>query len=167
MKKLLLLPLLFLIHIGNTSASGEMSLRGTLLDSVPCDINNGEALSVDFGEVGVNKIDGVRYQQVLSFPVNCQGKYSGPPFRFIYSGQVSDFDPAALKTTADGLGVKLKSQCNGHDYCELEIGGYQGVNMMGMETQLLNFLVVPVKNKGAVLEPGEFNANASFRLDYY
>ncbi|OUC37008.1 putative secreted protein [Enterobacter sp. J49] len=167
MKSMIILPLLFLIYAETACAAGEMAFRGTLLDSVPCEINNAEALSVDFGDVGVNKIDGERYLQALSFPLHCPGGPFEEPFRLMYYGQASDFDPAALKTSTEGLGIKLKAQCNGQDFCEVKIGGGIGISMSGNEALQMNFQVVPVKKQGAMLEAGEFNANASFRLEYY
>lgn len=147
-------------------AAENMSFHGLLLDTVPCDINGGSSLSVEFGEVGINRIDGTRYMQKMSFPVNCPGGFD-MPFKMVYQGEVSDFDPAALKASPDGLGIKLRRQCNGHEYCDVEVGGYIPVSMMDLESQLMNFQSVPVKRQGAELEAGLFSASASFRLEYY
>ncbi|RTP97279.1 hypothetical protein EKN38_22325 [Enterobacter sp. WCHEn045836] len=165
MKKMMMLLLLGMMSSGPVKAEGEMSFRGMLLDTVPCVLNNGEALAVDFGEVGINKIDGVRYMQALSFLVHCPGRFD-IPFRLLYLGDASGSDSAVLKTSVDGLGIKLKNEC-GSSYCDVDVGGFVAVDMKGQENSLQKFQTVPVKQQGATLEAGPFSASASFRLEYY
>ncbi|MHA6679809.1 fimbrial protein [Enterobacter cloacae] len=165
MKKITMLLLLCMMNAGTVKAEGEMSFRGTLLDTVPCELNDGEPLAVDFGEVGINKIDGQRYMQTFSFAIHCPGGFD-TPFRLLYLGEASGFDPAVLKASSDGLGIKLRNEC-GSSYCDVEVGGFIPVKMEGQENSQQKFQTVPVKQPGATLNAGPFNASASFRLEYY
>ncbi|MBH3276403.1 fimbrial protein [Serratia marcescens] len=142
------------------SAAENMSFKGTLREDVPCEINGGQPINVNFETVGVNKIDGERYKKAFSVRVTCPGEFDAP-YKIYYLGQPSDFDTLALATNIKGLGIKAQWQNNGV-FAELSVG--DAIN--GQADMDLQFQVVPIRKKNADLMPGAFNANASFRLEY-
>jgi type 1 fimbria pilin len=143
------------------SAVENMSFKGTLREDVPCELNDGQPIDVNFETVGVNKIDGERYKQSFAIGVTCPASFD-VPFKISYVGQQSRFDTSALATNIEGLGIKAQYQING-GFSDLAVGSYIG----GVGSIKHYLQVVPVKNPKAVLEPGVFNASASFRLEYY
>ena len=54
--------LLALCSIGLCNvASANLTFSGTLNEPPPCTIEGGKTIEVDFGDVGVKRIDGVKY----------------------------------------------------------------------------------------------------------
>ncbi|HHR6130240.1 TPA: fimbrial protein [Providencia alcalifaciens] len=158
--------LFFLLPIKLSVSADNMSFYGTIMDTVPCEINNGETISVNFGNIGINKIDGIRYKEKVSFQLKCPGGFD-IPFRLIYRGEVSDFDPAAVKTSTNGLGIKLFRACSQSENCEVKIGESMDIDMKGSEMNSQQFHVVPVKKQNIDIKDGYFQSSASFHLDYY
>ncbi|EPK0251109.1 fimbrial protein [Serratia marcescens] len=162
MKKLGMVCFILLgFAVRSASAAENMSFKGTLREDVPCDFNGGQPINVDFETVGVNKIDGERYKKGFSVDITCPAGFD-TPYKINYVGQKSDFDTSALATNIKGLAIKARYQING-GFADLAVGGY-----MGGARSLEHFVnVVLVKKPNAILEPGAFNASASFRLEYY
>lgn len=161
MKKLGMVFFILLgIAVRETSAAENMSFKGTLREDVPCEINGGQPINVNFDTVGVNKIDGERYRKSFSVRVSCPAGFD-VPYKVHYVGQPSDFDTLALATNIKGLGIKTQWQNNGV-FTDLSVGG--AIN--GQADLELHLQVVPVRKKNVDLAPGAFNANASFRLEY-
>ncbi|CAM4142489.1 fimbrial protein [Serratia nematodiphila] len=161
MKKL---GIVCLILLGITTREGiaveNMSFKGTLREDVPCELNDGQPINVDFETVGVNKIDGERYKKSFSVKVSCPAEFD-VAYKIYYVGQPSSFDTAALATNVKGLGIKAQWQKNGA-FVDLGVGG--AIN--GLADMDLNFQVVPVRKVNTELVPGAFNASASFLLKY-
>jgi len=161
MKQLGMIGFILLAMISHgVLAANNMSFKGTLREDVPCEINGGQPVNINFETVGVNKIDGERYKKTFSVRVTCPGGFD-IPYKIYYLGQSSDFDTLALATNVKGLGIKAQWQNNGV-FTELSVGG--AIN--GQADLDLHFQVVPVRQKNVELVPGAFNANALFRLEY-
>ncbi|MBI6151090.1 fimbrial protein [Serratia surfactantfaciens] len=161
MKKRGVICFIVLMMANKVLAVDNMSFKGTLREDVPCEINGGQPIDVNFETIGVNKIDGERYKKSFAVDITCPSGFDAP-FKVSYIGQQSSFDVSALATDINGLGIKAQYQING-GFSDLAVGGY-----MGGAGSIKHYLkVVPVKSPSLVLTPGVFNANASFRLEYY
>ena len=56
-----------------SSALANLRFDGTLIEPPPCTINSGGTIVVDFGDVGVNKVDGVNYRKTVASSVSGLG----------------------------------------------------------------------------------------------
>ncbi|CAI1130965.1 putative minor fimbrial subunit StfF [Serratia entomophila] len=151
MKKLGTVCLILLgITACEVSAAENMSFKGTLREDVPCEFNGGQSINVDFGTVGINRIDGERYRKSFAVDITCPSGFD-VPFKISYVGKPSDFDSSALATNIDGLGIKAQEQING-GWSDLAVDGY----MSGVGSIKRHVQVVPVKSPSEVLTPGGF-----------
>lgn len=96
---------------GASAQADNMSFRGTLLDAPPCSINGGKPVEIDFGAVGVNKVDGDNYRQTFTLEYECEGTNSDMQLRYL--GNATDFDSAAVQTNIADFGIRLQHQRNG------------------------------------------------------
>ena len=68
------LALLVLCTAGiNAAASANLAFTGTLVEPPLCTINNGNTLTIDFKDVGVNKVDGINYRLPMNYTITCAG----------------------------------------------------------------------------------------------
>ncbi|BEM30917.1 pilus protein [Serratia marcescens] len=141
-------------------AAENMSFKGMLREDVPCEINDGQPINVNFETVGINKIDGERYKKSFSVRVRCPAGFD-VAYKIYYIGQPSDFDTAALATNIKGVGIKAQWQNKGV-FTDLDVGSA----IDGLADLALHVQVAPVRKNNIDLVPGAFNANASFRLEY-
>ncbi|WP_028715587.1 fimbrial protein [Pantoea ananatis] len=136
-----------------------MTFHGTLIEPPPCTLNGGNQVEVDFGErVGINKVDGENYRQGLSYQITCDRPGSGNwVLKLSLSGGVADFDKEALLTNKENLGIRV----------------YQNDTPFTPNSTLTidsgnppRLAAVPVKQAGATLTEGAFEAWATLRADY-
>lgn len=145
----------------------EVNFKGTLIDNPPCDVYGPDGvdqpIKVDFGEVGITKIDGVNYQQDVTLTLSCSTGLGQDVQLYLArdGGMVADFDNSALQTSKSGLGVRLY---------------YQGtvfppntgvlVTMSDNTTKSFPVYAVPVKDPSITLYEGPFTATATVELQY-
>lgn len=137
----------------------DMIFHGTLIEPPPCTINDGNQVEVDFGDrVGINKVDGVNYRQQLNYQITCDKSVGGTwALKLSLSGSAAGFDNDALLTDKTGLGIRV----------------YQGDKPFtpnsSVKINLANpprLDAVPIKQAGATLTEGVFEAWATLRADY-
>lgn len=147
--------------IGTVQAEGDvdMTFRGTLIEPPPCTINDGNRVDVNFGErVGINKVDGVNYRQVLNYQLSCQNTGSSSwELTLSLSGATAGFDNQALLTNKENLGIRLYQ--NDQPFTP---GSTLNIDL----TNPPRLAAVPVKREGATLTEGTFEAWATLRADY-
>lgn len=142
------------------AAAENMAFHGTLIEHPPCKINGGEPVEIDFGEVGVNKVDGQNYAQTFRIMYDCEGTSTDKMLRYL--GTATAFDTAAVQSTIPEFGIQLRHQKDGAITpfavgSVLAIPAYQGSSQ---------FIATPVKNAGAELQEGAFTAAATLQLEY-
>lgn len=138
----------------------DVMYSGTLIDAPPCTINGGQPVELDFGEVGVNKVNGENYQQPFTLTYECEGTSTDKALRYL--GAVTAFDKAAVQSNIPEFGIRLQHQKNGVTTAfevgsTLAIPSYQGSSQ---------FIATPVKNAGVELQEGAFTAAATLQLEY-
>ncbi|WP_447873271.1 fimbrial protein [Serratia fonticola] len=137
----------------------DMTFHGTLIEPPPCTINDGSQVDVDFGDrVGINKVDGVNYRQMLNYQITCDNTVSGHwVLTLSLSGSTAGFDNEALLTDKTGLGIRVYQ--NDKPFTPNSTLGINLINPPRLEA-------VPVKQGGATLTEGPFEAWATLRAEY-
>ncbi|MFO2465641.1 fimbrial protein [Pseudomonas sp. 15FMM2] len=154
--------MLLLLVSGIKSASGwesdNLKLRGTLIEPPPCTINDGGQVDVNFGNrVGVKKVDGVNYQQVMNYQITCDPTASTWDMTLEIIGTPADYDTAAVTSDVADLAIQIKQ--NGMPF-ELN----KPIPIKLTTPPILS--AVPVKRVGATLIEGPFEATATLRAVY-
>lgn len=154
--------MLLLLVSGILSASDRESnnliLRGTLIVPSPCAINQGGQVDVNFGSrVGVKKVDGVNYQQMMNYHITCDPTASSSDMTLEIIGIPADYDAAAVTTDVADLAIQIKQ--NGVPF-ELN----KPIPIRLISPPILS--AVPVKRAGVSLKEGPFEATATLRAVY-
>lgn len=138
-------------------ASANLTFSGTLNEPPPCTIDAGNTIEVDFGDVGVKRVDGVKYRQGLSYTISCGTDTLPWMLKLSVNGTATTFDGAAVQTSVPALGIRV----------------FQNNQPFALNTPLEITLssppvleVVPVKRPGATLTPARFNAVATLLAEY-
>lgn len=83
----------------------QVNFQGTLVDALPCSINNDQLIEVDFGDgVIIRNVDGVRYSKPVPYQIVCSAPGT---VRLSVNGTPTHYDGAAIQTDAPGLGIHL------------------------------------------------------------
>lgn len=150
--------MLLLLVSGLVSASDNLLLRGTLVEPPPCTISDGGQVDVNFGNrVGVKKVDGVNYQQVMNYQITCNPTANTWDMTLEIIGTPADYDAAAVNSDVSDLAIQIKQ--NGVPF-ELN----KPIPIRLTSPPVLS--AVPVKRAGATLTEGPFEATATLRAVY-
>lgn len=135
----------------------DVSITGTLVESLPCDINGNRRIDVTFGDdVIINKINGSAYSVNIPYSVVCADTTG--TVRLSVTGMPVSFDSAAVETSTDGLGIRLMLGGNGFV-----------INAAGtvIDTTALPVLsAVPVVDPARSPDEGRFTATATLLANY-
>ena len=150
--------LLALCSIGLCSgASANLTFSGTLNEPPPCTIDAGNTIAVDFGDVGVKRVDGVKYRRGVAYTISCGPATLPWELKLSVNGTPTPYDASAVQTNVPALGIRV----------------YQNNVPFPLNTRLDISLptppvleVVPVKQPGATLVPARFAAVATLLAEY-
>lgn len=140
-----------------TSASANVTFSGTLNEPPPCTINAGNKIEVDFGDVGVKRVDGVKYRRGVGYTISCGTDTLPWVLKLSVNGTATTFDGSALQTTAPDLGIRLFQN-------NLPFLLNTPLDITVSSPPILE--VVPVKRPGATLAPARFTAVATLLAEY-
>ncbi|EPN2807064.1 fimbrial protein [Serratia marcescens] len=159
MNALLLAGMLSLHGVALAEGDADMTFHGTLIEPPPCTINDGERVDVDFGDrVGINKVDGVNYRQMMNYQIICDNAASGTwALTLSLSGNAAGFDKDALMSSKDNMGIRVYQ--NDEPFTPGSTLNIDLANPPRLEA-------VPVKKDGSTLTEGAFEAWATLRADY-
>jgi len=150
------------------TADTTVTVSGTVVIP-PCQIFNADTndytpITVDFGDVGIGKIDGVAYAKPVPWKISCLGSVDVESTIFYLNlrATATDFDPSAFKTDVDGLGIRLRFG----PQAMIPGNGSTDNSPAWVGDHSLPLTVVPVKKAGVELAPGTFTAIASLILSY-
>lgn len=150
--------LLALCLIGlSSNASANLTFSGTLNEPPPCTINAGNTIEVDFGDVGVKRVDGVRYRRALGYIISCGSATLPWVLKLSVNGTPTTFDGSAVQTSATGLGIRIFQN-------NLPFRLNTPLDITVSSPPMLE--VVPVKQPGATLAPARFTAVATLLAEY-
>ncbi|WP_455817199.1 fimbrial protein [Pseudomonas cerasi] len=153
---LLVGPLFALPQTAVGARDVTMTVKVTVVAPPSCILNDNKVITVEFGNVMTTLIDGNNYWKPVNYTLSCKAN-STNAMKLQMMGTGASFDSTVLRTTKTGLGVKL----------------LQGNTKVPLNSWL-NFTypaspalyVVPVKQPGATLTGGKFEAAATLRVDY-
>lgn len=156
MKRLLYAVCLALTTSGYCLADADITFHGRLVETVPCEVNGGEVITVDFGdEVMTTRIEdgaiGGTYTQSFTFSSDCP---PGTLLRYQIKGTASA-DNKLLTGDRDGLGFRFWHV----DYLTLN-------EWFTTSTPIPRIYVTPARMGNAVIEGGEFNTLATLLAEY-
>lgn len=137
----------------------NMAFHGTLMEPPPCTINDGNQVEVDFGDrMGINKVDGENYRQGLNYQITCDSSAGGSwALTLSLKGSAAGFDREALLTNKGSLGIRVYQ--NDKPFTPNSTVKINLANPPRLEA-------VPIKQTGATLTEGAFEAWATLRADY-
>lgn len=154
----MLLSLVSAIVTASGMETDNLQLRGTLIEPPPCTINDGGQVDVNFGNrVGVKKVDGVNYQQVMNYQITCDPSANTWDMTLEVTGTPAGYDTAAVTSDVADLAIQIKQ--NGVPF-ELN----KPIPIRLTSPPVLS--AVPVKRAGATLIEGPFEATATLRAVY-
>ena len=140
------------------TAADNMKFFGTLIEPPPCTINDDGQVDVNFGSrVGVQKVDGVNYLQVMKYQIKCDPSASAGDMTLEIMGAPADYDAAAVTSNVTDLAIQIKQ--NGVPF---ELNKPIPIQL----TSPPKLSAVPVKRVGATLTEGPFEATATLRAVY-
>ncbi|WP_239954794.1 fimbrial protein [Pantoea sp. Z09] len=151
------LAVLFSLIGFHATADENMLFHGTLVDFPSCTINDNQPINVEFGNVGINKIDGVNYEKDIDYKIVCDGTDTQHQLYLSVTGQAASFNAGYLNTSVDGLAIEIKQNSE----------AYKLADQMPVTLDAPPKLsAVPVKSSDAALATGEFSASATLQAFY-
>ncbi len=157
------LTLLAVLSFGQLAqaATVNVTVKGEVLAKPKCEINDGNDISVPFGELNITDIDGVNYgKKKIPYSVSCSGDTSGMNglMKVTLQGESPNFGTGLLRTREkEDLAIKLL------------LGNGQQLKL----NEWLNFFypyypelyAVPVRRSGATLRGGDFSSSATLLVE--
>ncbi len=141
----------------NAMADENMKFHGTLVDFPSCTINDNQPINIEFGNVGISKIDGVKYAKDIDYKITCDRTDNQDQLYLSITGQAASFNQDYLNTSVEGLAIKIEQ--NSEPYTL----GDKLVVALGSPPKLT---AVPIKSDDASLSTGEFSASATLQAFY-
>ncbi|PAA97323.1 fimbrial protein [Serratia fonticola] len=137
----------------------QVNFQGGLVEALPCTINNGDPIEVDFGDsVIIRNIDGVRYAKPIPYHIDCP---TAGQVRLSIRGESGSFDVSTLQTSLPGLGLRIKLS-NGTSFPVGSGAFYTGINVQSPP----QLTAVPIVNPAQPPVPGAFTARATLLAEY-
>ncbi|MBC3378717.1 fimbrial protein [Serratia fonticola] len=137
----------------------QVNFQGGLVEALPCTINNGELIEVDFGDnLVIRNLDGVRYAKPIPYQIDCP---TAGEVRLSIRGESGSFDVYTLQTSLPGLGLRIKLS-NGTSY-PVGVDAFYPVIDVQSPPQLT---AVPIVNPAQPPVPGAFTARATLLAEY-
>lgn len=124
----------------------------------PCVINDGRTIDIDFGKVGIKRIDGNRYMQRIDYSIKCEFLDNSRQLKMKIMGGAAAFDGSVLTSSVNGLGIKLLA--NGKAFAINTPLNIDYTNPPTLDA-------VPVKNSAVTLAEGDFTSGATMLVDYF
>ncbi|RFD30399.1 pilus assembly protein [Pseudomonas sp. GL93] len=150
--------LLALCSLGLCSAaSANLTFSGTLNEPPPCTIDAGNTIEVDFGDVGIKRVDGVQYRKGVGYTINCGTDTLPWALKLSVNGTATTFDGSAVQTSVPALGIRVFQN-------NLPFSLNTPLDISLSSPPVLE--VVPVKQPGATLAPARFTAVATLLAEY-
>ncbi|WP_121500745.1 fimbrial protein [Entomohabitans teleogrylli] len=139
-------------------ADAVVNFSGILVEQPPCEVsgNQGDIISVDFGDVMTTRIDGENYKREIDFTLDCQQAVNNA-LKLRITGTPASFDPSALAGGKTGFGIAFL-----HGTQRLALGSWLNFSPVSVP----ELAAVPVKDGSVNLDGGAFNVVASLVVDY-
>lgn len=130
-----------------------INVSGIIVSS-QCTLNGEQESSVNFGDIIIQLIDGIRFSKSVPFTVSCPDAFNGEQEVYI-AATAAAFDTNVIYTTNSNVGIKLI--LNGKN---IEINKAHNIDWRISNT----LIAVPIKNNVNVTA-GNFTATATMVLN--
>lgn len=144
------------VHADQKGDERPINFHGTLRKK-PCHVAGGQDINVQFGNIGINRVDGQRYLKPVPYTFTCDEINKAWALAISVKGIPAEFESTALKTSVAGLGIRILQ--NGKP---LQINAVIPVNFQSPPV----LQAVPVKEDGAVLTEQDFSITATLVAAY-
>lgn len=144
------------LHADQKGDQLPVEFHGTLRKK-PCHVAGGQDINVQFGNIGINQVDGLRYLKSVPYTLTCDEVIKAWSLGLSVKGIPAEFESTALKTSVAGLGIRIL--LNGKP---LQINSVIPVNYQNLPV----LQAVPVKEDGTVLTEQDFNITATLVAAY-
>ena len=134
-----------------TNAMGNLTFSGTLVEPPPCTINSGSTIAVDFGEISVKNVDGVKHRKGLNYTITCTASTLPWGLNLMVTGTATSFDSSAVQSSVPNLGIKVL-----RNNLAFVLNTKHSISLSSPPV----LEVVPVKMPGSTLLEGDFTATA-------
>ncbi|TQC70245.1 fimbrial protein [Pantoea dispersa] len=134
------------------TASTEIRISGTVQAGSGCVINNNQPITVEFGRVNIDEINGFNYLQPVPFTMNCN-EIPSNSMRIQVTGTISSFHPSLLATTKANLGIAFYDP---DDYNLAVNNSWYSFTYPDVP----KITAAPYKRRNATLTSGDFTATA-------
>ncbi|MEM6160436.1 fimbrial protein [Erwinia sp. P6884] len=133
----------------------NVKIHGTL-KRVPCVISNDKAITIEFGNVGVNKVDGENYKQVIGYTLECEDPDETANLNMTLRGAQTSYNTGAINTNVPGLGIEILQNGSPVTINQSFVIDYNNPPVLE---------AVPVSS-GATLTEGAFSSTATLLAEY-
>lgn len=147
-----------------------VNITGTIIIP-PCEINNGNAVNVDFGNIRISELENHGNRKIVSFPINCS-YHQGNAYVKI-TGPAMYGKDHILTTNVNGLGIALYQGESGVNHLRLGDGpsghGYKEIDALSdknAERSLFTFTASIYKVENITINGGEFKTTALIHIIY-
>lgn len=147
-----------------SSLAGSEQLDFTVkvrIELKTCDVNNNQAIEVEFGDMIIKNIDGVAYEQPILYTLDCEDATNSTPLKLRFENNAgATFTKGGyrlLRTSERNLGLMVKQNGIPFSFDSWIPFTY------GNEPELS---VVPVASGTGGLNDGEFDATALLTVEY-
>lgn len=140
------------------SDSVNFNVKVTIVQKT-CDVNGNNPIHVDFGDLIIKNINGVAYEKPITYTLDCDDAALSQSLRLQFAGTGASFGSGLLRTSEPELGLRFKQ--NGTVFALNQWVSFQYGNPPHLS-------VVPVTSaaEGLGVNDGEFNASATFNVEY-
>ncbi|NDJ55804.1 fimbrial protein [Enterobacteriaceae bacterium 4M9] len=160
-----------ILYLAGATAKNEVDINdpyariviGSFAINLPekCEINAGQSIDIDFGDVATTKLDGNHYPVKKALNVSCSGGEFESGLGAVsteFLGGVSRFSDDYFGTSHGGIGIELKDESNN----VIKPHGKKKVTMTNGKGSLPVIFAPVAESKG--IDAGEFNANIVVKL---
>ncbi|TCZ22839.1 fimbrial protein [Pantoea agglomerans] len=144
------------VHAEQKGDERLVEFHGTLRKK-PCHVAGGQDINVQFGNIGINRVDGQRYVKPVPYTLTCDEVNKAWSLGLSIKGIPAGFESTALKTSVAGLGIRILQ--NGKP---LQINAVIPVNYQNPPV----LQAVPVREEGTVLSEQDFSLTATLVAVY-
>ena len=145
------------LAVATSSQAVQVNFSGAIVESIPCTINNGDVIQLDFGNaVIIRNLDGVNYSKPINYQINCA---AAGTVRLTLQANETAFDDAAIQSDIPGLGIRINQA--GQPFT-------LNTPIIVDPANLPILVAVPVADPDAANKPaaGAFRATATLMADY-
>lgn len=149
------------VSAANENPTADITFRGTLIERIPCTVNNGETITINFGdEMMTTRLDDDHsnvYSREVVVPLDCSSR----DIRLRIDGITAAFNPELLAGNQAGFGFRFL-----YGDRTMPLNDWIQTNVSAAGSPDLTFKVRPVREEGVTINGGEFSIVASLIANY-